>query len=290
MCADDATRWPLRRDPRTARSPAAHPANCAAIDATATVRTSLSMRRLSGSTGRDPRCCTGTAEQAAVPRRCRRRSVLNNHGQHADPDWAGSCGPSRTTSPVCPGPRRSWWRLLVTRPLATPLGRRPPGNSQTLEDVPGAAHLRRFNRRRCPAHLPGLFAYLYGTSSPITRSRRATRETDHVLRLGLQRLSITEFPLVRALAPALASYDGAAELDRGPRPPAPQPDRSPHPPDGSPEPSEDTPGDLLPLSFGPSLLDDCSLAMVMPTYRSARRGTRTPWTPEQTSPRSGRRS
>ena len=25
----------------------------------------------------------------------------------------------------------------------------------------------------------------------------------------------TEFPLVRALAPALASYDGAAELDRG---------------------------------------------------------------------------
>jgi hypothetical protein len=35
------------------------------------------------------------------------------------------------------------------------------------------------------------------------------------LRLGLHRLTITEFPLVRALAPALASYDGAAELDRG---------------------------------------------------------------------------
>jgi hypothetical protein len=40
-------------------------------------------------------------------------------------------------------------------------------------------------------------------------------ETDHVLRLGLHRLAITEFPLLRALAPALASYDGAAELDRG---------------------------------------------------------------------------
>ena len=39
-------------------------------------------------------------------------------------------------------------------------------------------------------------------------------ETDHVLRLGLHRLAITEFPLLRALAPALASYDGAAELDR----------------------------------------------------------------------------
>ena len=40
-------------------------------------------------------------------------------------------------------------------------------------------------------------------------------ETDHVLWLGLHRLAITEFPVLRALAPALASYDGAAELDRG---------------------------------------------------------------------------
>jgi hypothetical protein len=31
----------------------------------------------------------------------------------------------------------------------------------------------------------------------------------------LHRLAITEFPVLRALAPALASYDGAAELDRG---------------------------------------------------------------------------
>ena len=35
-----------------------------------------------------------------------------------------------------------------------------------------------------------------------------------MLRLGLHRLAITEFPQLRALAPALASYDGAAELDR----------------------------------------------------------------------------
>jgi hypothetical protein len=39
-------------------------------------------------------------------------------------------------------------------------------------------------------------------------------ETDDVLRLGLHRLAITEFPRLRELAPALASYDGAAELDR----------------------------------------------------------------------------
>ena len=36
-----------------------------------------------------------------------------------------------------------------------------------------------------------------------------------MLRLGLHRLSITAFPQLRALAPALASYDGATELERG---------------------------------------------------------------------------
>ena len=40
-------------------------------------------------------------------------------------------------------------------------------------------------------------------------------ETDDVLRLGLHRLPIGEFPLLRSLASVLASYDGAAELERG---------------------------------------------------------------------------
>ena len=40
-------------------------------------------------------------------------------------------------------------------------------------------------------------------------------ETDDLLRLGLYRLPIREFPLLRSLAPALASYDGATELERG---------------------------------------------------------------------------
>jgi len=40
-------------------------------------------------------------------------------------------------------------------------------------------------------------------------------ETDDLLRLGLHRLPITEFPLLRGLAPVLSAYDGAAELERG---------------------------------------------------------------------------
>jgi hypothetical protein len=40
-------------------------------------------------------------------------------------------------------------------------------------------------------------------------------ETDDLLRLGLHRLPIGEFPLLRSLAHALACYDGTAELERG---------------------------------------------------------------------------
>ena len=60
-----------------------------------------------------------------------------------------------------------------------------------------------------------LFGYLYGhILNELQEVIERPEETDHVLRLGLHRLAITEFPRLRALAPALASYDGAAELDR----------------------------------------------------------------------------
>jgi len=39
-------------------------------------------------------------------------------------------------------------------------------------------------------------------------------ETDALLRLGLHRLPLREFPRLRSLAPVLAAYDGAEELER----------------------------------------------------------------------------
>ena len=61
-----------------------------------------------------------------------------------------------------------------------------------------------------------LFGYLHGhILDELQEIIERPEETDHVLRLGLHRLAITEFPRLRALAPALATYDGAAELDRG---------------------------------------------------------------------------
>jgi hypothetical protein len=40
-------------------------------------------------------------------------------------------------------------------------------------------------------------------------------ESDDLLRLGLHRLPPREFPRLRALAPELAAYYGAQELDEG---------------------------------------------------------------------------
>jgi hypothetical protein len=61
-----------------------------------------------------------------------------------------------------------------------------------------------------------LFGYLHGhILTEIQEVIERPEETDDVLRLGLHRLSVSEFPHVRALASDLANYDGAAELDRG---------------------------------------------------------------------------
>jgi Tetracyclin repressor-like, C-terminal domain len=61
-----------------------------------------------------------------------------------------------------------------------------------------------------------LFGYLHGhILTELQEVVERPEETDDVLRLGLHRLTITDFPQVRALASALAAYDGAAELDRG---------------------------------------------------------------------------
>ena len=177
----------------------------------------LSMRRLSDAVGRDP-----TVLYRHLPNKA---AVLDGVAEivleqlsvdTADSDWAAQLRSvahdfrrlAITHPNVVP--------LLVTRPLSTPLGRRPPGMLRPLEDVlrlligagfsgVDALHVYRL-----------LFGFLYGhILNELQEVVERPEETDDVLRLGLHRLAITEFPNVRALAPALASYDGAAELDRG---------------------------------------------------------------------------
>src|SRR5690349_4981815 len=177
----------------------------------------LSMRRLSEEVGRDP-----TVLYRHVPSKA---ALLDGVAETvfgqlrvdtADPDWAGQLRAVAHEFRRLAIAHPNTVALLVTRPLATPLGQRPPGMLRPLEDVvalltaagfsgPDALHIYRV-----------LFGYLHGhILTELQEVIERPEESDDVLRLGLHRLAITEFPQVRALATALGSYDGAAELDRG---------------------------------------------------------------------------
>ncbi|WP_197375288.1 TetR/AcrR family transcriptional regulator C-terminal domain-containing protein [Mycolicibacterium baixiangningiae] len=106
--------------------------------------------------------------------------------------------------------------LLVTRPLATPLGQRPPGTLRPLEAVLTLLTAAGFTGVDALHIYRVLFGYLHGhILDELQEIVERPEESDQVLRLGLHRLPITEFPRLRELAPVIASYDGAAELDRG---------------------------------------------------------------------------
>ena len=106
--------------------------------------------------------------------------------------------------------------LLVTRPLATPLGMRPQGILRHLEDVLALLTGAGFTGVDAVHVYRALFGFLYGhVLTELQEIVERPEETDHVLRLGLHRLPISEFPHLRDLAPTWASYDGLAELDRG---------------------------------------------------------------------------
>ena len=135
---------------------------------------------------------------------------------NADPDWAGQLRTVARDFRQLALAHPNVVPLLVTRPLATPLGQRPPGMLRPLEDVLALLTSAGFAGDDALHIYRVLFGYLYGhILNELQEVIERPEETDHVLRLGLHRLAITEFPLLRALAPALASYDGAAELDRG---------------------------------------------------------------------------
>ena len=122
---------------------------------------------------------------------------------------------------------------LVTRSLSGPLALRPPGMLRPLEEL-----LELFSRagfdEHGALHAARLFTgFLYQHLLHELQERVDNPdETDDVLRLGLHRLPITEFPRLRSLAGILATYDGAAELDEGldirhRRAPQPTPDPGP---------------------------------------------------------------
>lgn len=106
--------------------------------------------------------------------------------------------------------------LLVTRPLATPLARRPLSTLRSLEDLLELFVAAGFDPRGALHGYRLYMGFLQGHVLTELQERVvAPEETDDVLRLGLHRLPLGEFPRLRSLAGELADYDGAAELDEG---------------------------------------------------------------------------
>ena len=177
----------------------------------------LSMRRLAAALNRDPMILYRHApNKAALLDGVVEMVLAQLKVDPADPDWAAQLRAIARDYRRLALAHPHVVPLLVTRPLATPLALRPPGTLRPLEDVltlltragfggPDALHIYR-----------ALFGFLYGhVLNELQELVEKPEETDDLLRLGLHRLPIGDFPLLRSLASVLASYDGAAELERG---------------------------------------------------------------------------
>ena len=138
------------------------------------------------------------------------------HVDPADPDWAGQLRAVARDYRALALAHPNVVPLLVTRPLATPLALRPPGTLRPLEDILALLTRAGFSGNDALHVYRALFGFLHGhLLNELQELVESPDETDDLLRLGLHRLPIGEFPLLRSLAHVLACYDGAAELERG---------------------------------------------------------------------------
>ena len=177
----------------------------------------LSMRRLSEAVGRDPTVLyRHIPDKAALLDGVAEIVLTQLAVDTADPDWVGQLRAVARDFRELALAHPNVVPLLVTRPLTTPLGRRPPGMLRPLEDILTLLTNAGFSAVHALHIYQLLFGFLYGhILHELQELIDRPEETDDFLRLGLHRLPITDFPLLRSLAPALAAYDGAAELDRG---------------------------------------------------------------------------
>jgi AcrR family transcriptional regulator len=177
----------------------------------------LSMRRLGQALGRDPMVLYRHAANKAALLDGVVEIVLEQLSvDTADADWQAQLRTIARDFRTLTLAHPNVVPLLVTRPLATPLGRRPLGTLRPLEDVLELLTHAGFTGTDALHIYRALFGFLYGhILNELQELVERPEESDDLLRLGLHRLPLNEFPLLRGLATALASYDGAAELERG---------------------------------------------------------------------------
>lgn len=177
----------------------------------------LTMRRLGQELDRDPMSLYRYAENRAALLDGVSELVLNELSIHPeDPDWKAQLRQIAHSLRKLALKHPNVVPLLVTRPLSTPLGLRPLGTLRPLEqilalligagfDPAGALHVYR-----------AYYGFLYGhILNELQEFVVDPAENEVLLRLGLHRLPAKEFPRLRALAPALAEYEGSTELDQG---------------------------------------------------------------------------
>ena len=177
----------------------------------------LSMRRLGAALDRDPMILYRHAPgKAALLDGVVEVVLAQLHVDPADPDWAAQLRGVARDYRALALEHPNVVPLLVTRPLATPLALRPSGTLRPLEDVLALLTRAGFSGPDALHVYRAFFGFLNGhVLNELQELVENPDETDDLLRLGLYRLPIGEFPLLRSLAHALASYDGAAELERG---------------------------------------------------------------------------
>ena len=157
----------------------------------------LSMRRLSEAVGRDPVVLyRHVPNKAAVLDGVAEMVLAQLLVDRSDQDWAGQLRTVARDFRQLALKHPNVVPLLVTRPLATPLGQRPPGMLRPLEDVLALLTSAGFTGEDALHIYRVLFGYLYGhVLNELQEVIERPDETDDVLRLGLHRFAITEFPL-----------------------------------------------------------------------------------------------
>lgn len=177
----------------------------------------LSMRRLAQALGCDPMILYRHApSKAALLDGVTEIVLAQLNVDPADRDWAGQLRAVGREFRQLALAHPRVVPLLVTRPLATPLGLRPLGTLRHLEDILTLLTRAGFSGADALHIYRALFGFLYGhILNEMQELVENPDETDDLLRLGLYRLPIGEFPILRNLASDLARYDGAAELEHG---------------------------------------------------------------------------
>ncbi len=177
----------------------------------------LSMRRLAAALDRDPMVLYRHAPgKAALLDGVVEVVLAQLRVDPADPDWARQLRAVARDYRALALAHPHVVPLLVTRPLATPLALRPRGTLRPLEGLLDLLTRAGFSGADALHIYRAFFGFLNGhVLNELQELVDNADETDDLLRLGLHRLPIGEFPLLRSLAHALAAYDGAAELESG---------------------------------------------------------------------------